>query len=393
MKVLLIHQFYNTPASGGAVRSYYLAKALVEKGIEVVVITTHNQSSIVKIVDEGVAIHYLPVDYNNRFGFFKRVYSFWLFVWHIVKYAGNFRDADVVYAISTPLTTGLAAMWIKFRYKIPYYFEVGDLWPEAPVQMGFIKNPVLKAILYKLEKLIYRKSIAVVALSQPIQEAIEKTAPGKKVYQVPNMADTDFYNPEVKIPELEQRFGVQGKFVIAYIGTLGLANGLEYLIHSAAFAQAENLNIHFLICGDGKMHDELQRMIVEKKLTNISLTGFLNREKVREVLNVTDAVLVSYRNLPVLETGSPNKYFDGLAAGKLIAVNVGGWMKDELQQHACGIAVDPKNPADLVNQIRPFLADSERLKTYQQNARKLAESTYSRRILGERFVEIFTMKD
>src|SRR5690606_4591594 len=180
-------------------------------------------------------------------------------------------------------------MWIKLRYKIPYYFEVGDLWPEAPVQMGFIKNPVLKAILYKLEKLIYRKSIAVVALSQPIQEAIEKTAPGKKVYQVPNMADTDVYNPEVKIPELEQRCGVQGKFVIAYIGTLGLANGLEYLIHSAAFAQAENLNIHFLICGDGKMHDELQRMIVEKKLTSISLTGFLNREKVREVLNVTDA--------------------------------------------------------------------------------------------------------
>src|SRR5690606_20300129 len=177
VKVLLIHQFYNTPASGGAVRSYYLAKALVEKGIEVVVITTHNQPSIEKRIDEVIAIHYMPVDYNNRFGFFKLIYSFWLFIWHIVKYAGQFRDADVVYAISTPLITGLAAMWIKLRYKVPYYFEVGDLWPEAPVQMGFIKNPVLKSILYRLEKLIYKKSIAVIALSQPIQEAIEKTAP------------------------------------------------------------------------------------------------------------------------------------------------------------------------------------------------------------------------
>lgn len=390
VKVLLIHQFYNTPASGGAVRSYYLANALVEKGIEVVVITTNNQPSIEKRIDEGIAIHYLPVDYNNRYGFFKRIYSFWLFVWHIVKYAGNFRDADVVYAISTPLTTGLAAMWIKLRYKIPYYFEVGDLWPEAPVQMGFIKNPVLKAILYRLEKLIYKKSTAVIALSQPIQKAIEKTAPGKKVHQIPNMADTDFYNPETKRPKLEQRYGVQGKFVISYIGTLGLANGLEYLVHSAAYAQAENLNIHFLICGDGKMHNDLQRMITDKKLANISLTGFLNREEVREVLNVTDAVMVSYKNLPVLETGSPNKYFDGLAAGKLIVVNVGGWMKDELLRHACGIAVDPNNPADLVNQLRTFLIDSKHLKTFQQNARELAETTYSRKKISERFTTIFT---
>ncbi len=358
--------------------------------MEVVVITTHNASNIKTITSEGIEIHYLPVDYNNRYGFFKRIYSFWLFVWHIVKYAGNFRDADVVYAISTPLTTGLAAMWIKLRYKIPYYFEVGDLWPEAPVQMGFIKNPVLKAILYKLEGLIYKKSIAVVALSQPIQEAIEKVAPGLKVPQIPNMADTEFYKPETKRPELEQRFGVQGKFVVAYIGTLGLANGLEYIVHSAQHAQKENMNLHFLICGDGKMHDELQGMIMDKKLTNISLTGFLNRVAVREVLNVADAAVVSYRNLPVLETGSPNKYFDGLAAGKLMIVNVGGWMKHELLQHVCGIAVDPRNPADLVNQLKPFLTDSARLKNYQQNARQLAETTYSRKKIGEHFTTIFT---
>ncbi|MBL7842263.1 MAG: glycosyltransferase family 4 protein [Cyclobacteriaceae bacterium] len=389
MKVLILHQFFNTPRTGGALRSYYLANALTQKGIDVVVITTHNETNIKKITFEGIEIHYLPVDYNNRYGFFKRVYSFWLFVWHIVKYAGKFREADVVYAISTPLTTGLAALWIKLRYKIPYYFEVGDLWPEAPVQMGFIKNPLLKFMLYKLEKLIYRKAVAVVALSQPIQDAIEKKAPGKTVYQVPNMADIDFYKPEPKRNELVQRFGVQNKFVISYVGTLGLANGLEYMVHCAERAQAKNLNIHFLICGDGKVYDDLQRMMDEQKLTNISLTGFLNREAVRDVLNVTDAVMVSYKHLPVLETGSPNKYFDGLAVGKLIVINFGGWIKDELSQHTCGIAVDPKNPDDFIRQIKPFLADPAHLREYQQNARKLAEQTYSRKKVGDRFAKIF----
>lgn len=390
VKVLILHQFFNTPSVGGALRSYYLAHSLVQKGIEVVVITTHNASTIKTTASEGVEVHYLPVDYDNRYGFFKRVYSFWLFVWHIVKYAGKFRDADVVYAISTPLTTGLAAMWIKLRYKIPYYFEVGDLWPEAPVQMGFIKNPFLKFVLYKLEKLVYESAVAVVALSQSIQEAIEKTSPRKKVYQIPNMADTDFYRPESKRPEVEQRFGLKGKFVVSYIGTLGLANGLEYMVHCAERAQVEKLNMYFLICGDGKMHDDLQRMIDQKKLNNISLTGFLNRDEVREVLNVTDAVMVSYKNLPVLETGSPNKYFDGLAAGKLIVVNVGGWMRAELAQHACGIAVSPAAPDDFVHQLKPFMADPERLETYQQNARNLAEKRYSRKKLGDRFAEIFT---
>jgi len=389
VKVLILHQFFNTPRTGGALRSYYLANALTQKGIDVVVITTHNETNIKKITFEGIEIHYLPVDYNNRYGFFKRVYSFWLFVWHIVKYAGKFREADVVYAISTPLTTGLAALWIKLRYKIPYYFEVGDLWPEAPVQMGFIKNPLLKFMLYKLEKLIYRKAVAVVALSQPIQDAIEKKAPGKTVYQVPNMADIDFYKPEPKRNELVQRFGVQNKFVISYVGTLGLANGLEYMVHCAERAQAKNLNIHFLICGDGKVYDDLQRMMDEQKLTNISLTGFLNREAVRDVLNVTDAVMVSYKHLPVLETGSPNKYFDGLAVGKLIVINFGGWIKDELSQHTCGIAVDPKNPDDFIRQIKPFLADPAHLREYQQNARKLAEQTYSRKKVGDRFAKIF----
>ncbi|MBX2965127.1 MAG: glycosyltransferase family 4 protein [Cyclobacteriaceae bacterium] len=389
MKALLLHQFYNTPASGGAIRSYYLAKALVEKGIQVVMITTHNEAGIKKITDEEIEIHYLPVDYNNRYGFFKRVYSFWLFVWHIVTYAGNFRDADRVYAISTPLTTGLAAMWIKYRYKIPYYFEVGDLWPEAPVQMGFIKNRLLKFILYKVEKLIYKKSDAVIALSQAIQDAIEKTSPGKKVYQIPNMADTDFYKPEPKRHEPEQRFGVQGKFVVSYIGTLGLANGLEYLVYCAEQAQTENLNIHFLICGDGKMYDDLQQMIAEKRLTNISLTGFLDREGVREVLNVTDAVMVCYKPLPVLETGSPNKYFDGLAAGKFIVINFGGWIKQEIEQHGCGISVNPLNPDDFIHQIKSFLADTERLRDFQENARKLAEATYSRMKLSERFTALF----
>lgn len=391
VNVLILHQYFNTPDTGGALRSYYLAKALVDAGINTVVITTHNHSTAQTKFIEGIEVHYLPIPYDNRFGFFKRVSSFLKFVWSIVREAEKFRDADRCYAISTPLTIGLAAMWIKKRYTIPYYFEVGDLWPEAPVQMGIIKNPLLKAFLYKLEMSTYKRATAVVALSEAIKTEIEKKVPGKEIHVVPNMADTDFYKPELKKPELEEKFGVTEKFVVSYIGTMGLANGLEYMVDCAEAAREARLPIHFLLCGEGAMSEKLKQLAIKKALQNVSFVPAQHREGVREVMNVTDAVMVSYKPLPVLETGSPNKYFDGLAAGKLMIVNVGGWMKQEVEQHQCGIAVDAFNPQDFVEKIAPFVKNPNQLKEYQLAARKLGETVYSRRILSRKFLKLVSI--
>lgn len=388
MKVLILHQYFNTPATGGALRSYYLATALVSQGIETVVITTHNQAERKTTVVDGIEVHYLPIPYDNRFGFFKRVSSFLKFVGSIVREAGEFKDADVCYAISTPLTIGLAAIWIKNRYRIPYFFEVGDLWPEAPIQMGVIKNPILKSVLYKLEQSIYKRANAIVALSEAIKTEIQKKVSGKKIHVIPNMADTDFYKPELKRPDLESKFGVQNKFVVSYIGTMGLANGLKYVIDCAEVAQKKGSQLHFILCGEGAVLDKLKQSSVQKSLSNLSFIPAQNREGVRDVLNVTDAVLVSYKALPVLETGSPNKYFDGLSAGKLMIVNAKGWMKEEVEKNGCGIYVDPHDPDDLVKKVAPFNSDENLLRTLQESSIRLSES-YSRRVLSERFAEIF----
>lgn len=152
MKVLLLHQHFNTPAKGGAIRSYYLATALAAKGIQVTVITAHNEKVYRRENIENIDVHYLPVAYDNRFGFMARSSAFMKYVNGAVKLAGQFHDVDYCYAISVPLTVGVVAMWIKMRYKIPYIFEVGDLWPEAPIQLGFINNFVFAQALYALEK-------------------------------------------------------------------------------------------------------------------------------------------------------------------------------------------------------------------------------------------------
>ncbi len=388
MKVILIHQFYSTPQAGGALRSWYLARALADRGITPVVITTHNNADVRVTHEDGIDVHYLPVIYNNRFGFFKRIYSFGKFVWNTVTYAGRFRDAHLVYAISTPLTTGLAAIWIRWRYRIPYVFEVGDLWPDAPIQLGIVRNPILKWILYGLEKKIYQKATVVVALSPSIQKTIQQRVPGKPVNVLPNMADTQFFSPQEKPRELEARYGVEKKFVVSYLGTLGMANGLDYLMDCARACRDKNLPVHFLIAGDGLVRDHLEESISKFNITNITLLPFQNREGIREILSVTDAVMVCFQPVPVLETGCPNKLFDGLAAGKLIIINFGGWLQSLLEENHFGIAVDPHHAEAFAGVIQEFIENPKKLKSYQQAARQLAERDFSRTLLSEQFVAI-----
>jgi len=221
----------------------------------------------------------------------------------------------------------------------------------------------------------------VVALSPPIKEAILKKAPGTNVITIPNMADCDFYKPEKKNDSLVKQFGVDGKFVVSYIGATGLANGLDYLLECANLARKGQLPMHFIVCGTGALLERLKGDAKRLGLQNITFTGFVDRDGVRGIMNITDAVFVCYKDRPILETGSPNKFFDGLAAGKLIVVNFGGWIKKEIEENKCGIAVLKSDPTNFINKIRTFMTDPDLLNEYQINARKLAEQKYDRKIL------------
>jgi len=390
--VLILHQHFNTPQKGGALRSYYLATALVNHGYKVTVISGHNGKEVVQENVEGIDVHYLPIAYDNRFGFTARSISFLKYVWKAGTLTGKLKKFDVCYAISVPLTVGITAMWLKRKHKIPFLFEVGDLWPDAPIQMGFIKNYLFTEILYSLERKIYRSAKAVVALSPAIQTAVEKKVPGKKVHLIPNMADCDFYRPEEKNPLLEKKYQVKEKFVVSYIGALGIANGLDYILECARASQKAALDIHFFICGDGAMLDHLTHTHNQLALKNLTILPFQDRAGVKELMNVTDAAFVCYKLVSILETGSPNKFFDALAGGKLVITNFSGWIREEIEREGCGVSSDSFQPTDFVEKITPFLNDRNKLKEAQRAARALGEKKYSREVLSKKFAALFSTR-
>ena len=385
----MLHQHFKTPSGGGAIRSYYLAKALVDHGHRVVVITTHNQSTKLSLDNDGIEIHYLPIAYDNRFAFYARAWSFIRFVISACIEAAQFRDFDKCYAISVPLTVGLAARWIKIRHGIPYYFEVGDLWPDAPIEMGIVRNYFLKKTLFSLEESIYTNSAKIIALSPAIQNAVEARVPGKKVVWISNVSDCEFYLPEHKDPKLEVKYHVQGKFVVSYMGAVGEANGLEYFLDCAASALQSSPQVQFMLCGDGARLVALKEKANRLQLSNLSFIDFVNRDGVRDLMNVTDAVFVCYKQLPILETGCPNKYFDGLAAGKIMVINFGGWIRKEMEENRCGIYVDPSNPDDFSGKLEALLSNMQKQDSIRLASRSLAERKYSRKLLMEEFVKQF----
>ena len=387
MKILILHQHFNAPQKGGAIRSWYLATALLSKGHQVTVITGGENKILSKEVVDGIDVISVYAPYQNHYGFTARINSFIRYIRGVIRISDQFKSYDSCYAMSVPLTVGLAAMYIRWKYVIPYIFEVGDIWPEAPIQLGFIKNPITKRILYRLESSIYKRADSLVALSPSIQNYLEKKNPRKQIYRIPNMSDGDFYTP-VYDRSLKQKWNIEEeKFVVSYIGAIGYANGLDYILSCAQVCLNKNLPIQFVICGEGAVLDDLKSNA--KDCSNITFIPFQNRDGVREVLQMSEAVLISYRHVPILETGSPNKFFDGLAAGKLIVVNFEGWIKELIEKEACGIYVNPNKPEQFADKMLSFIADEELLNRYQKNSRTLAEAQFSRNKISEQFNRIF----
>ena len=388
MKILYLHQYFRTPEEGGAIRSYYLAKGLVEHGIEVELITSYNEPVAATRIIDGITVHYLPVKYDNSDGIFKRIYAFFKFMRLARKKASEINNVDLVYATSTPLTIGVSAMKIKKDRNIPYYFEVRDLWPEAPFQMGVIRNKLLKRYLKRLESKVYKNADKIIALSPGIRDGIADLRPESTISVIPNMSDIDFFKPEHKEPELEELFNTSNSFVISYFGAIGRANHLEYLLAAANTALRAGIQVKFFIIGEGSELSRLKYLTRQFGISNLHFLPFQSKYNLRRVLNVTDAAYVSFISKPIMETNSPNKFFDALAAGKLIITNTKGWVKNIVEEEGCGFYYDPDYPEQFVHRIEGYLDNKEALSMAQARARQVAEEKFARAVQVQKLVKL-----
>ena len=392
MKILYIHQYFGTPREPGGTRSYWISQELLKRGHQVTVITSSVKDKSKKghFNIDGIDVIYLENDYKNTMSRLAKVRSFLTFIKKAVDAASKEKDVDLVYATSTPLTVGYIAMRLKRKMGWRYVFEVRDLWPEFPIQIGAIKNKLVIRILRNLERKIYENSEHVVALSPGMQDGvIAAGTPKEKTSMVPNMSKPDKFYPHEKNLEIAKQFGIDTmKFNVIHFGSMNPANGLEYILETAKILQSKNIDIQFIFMGGGAVEPRLKQIVEEQSLKNVQFLGLHPMATVVEVVNLCDISITSFRNLPILKTNSPNKLFDSLSAGLPIVVNSSGWTKDMVEKENCGFFVDPDNPDDFAEKLLLYKDDKEKLKVWGENARKLSVEVYDKDILSAQVADV-----
>jgi glycosyltransferase involved in cell wall biosynthesis len=398
MKILYLHQYFYTRnmISVAGNRSYEFARRLVSMGHQVDMITsyTHAQENDPKnwfeTDEEGIHVHWLPVPYSNKMAFRKRIHAFLQFSISASRKAATI-DADVIFATSGPLTIAIPGLYASWYQNIPLVFEVRDLWPEGAIQLGVLTNPLAKWLARRLECLVYQKSRHIVALSPGICEGILKTGiSADKVTVIPNAADLDLFHPKVDGSNIKAKYSLNGRFSLAYFGTMGLANGLEFVLDAAAELKRRHVDdIVFILHGDGMKRLSLEARARREGLDNVIFSDPTpDKCRIAELAAAVDVCMTIYKNFPVLQTCSPNKLFDALAAGKPILTNMPGWLGAIAEEEKTGVLVEPDNVTDFAEKVLWMYDHPNELNKFCYNSRQLAEKKFSRDILAKRLEAI-----
>jgi glycosyltransferase involved in cell wall biosynthesis len=394
LKILYLHQYFVIPEEYGTTRSYWFSKKLVDCGHTVTVIcsltsSTKREPGTYNI--DGIKVIYLGGKYHNLQSKTSKIFQFVRYFLIAIIFAIREKGVNLVYASSTPLTVGALALFCKKITKTKYIFEVRDLWPEFPIQIGAIKNPLIINWLRRLEKNIYKNASHIVALSTGMKEGIVQCGiEERKITVIPNMSKPDLFYPRFKSNNTLKRYGInEEKFNIIYFGSMGPANGLEFIIEAAIILKKKNLNdISFILAGYGSTEDHLKSIAAKNKLDNVVFVGKHNTQIISEIVNCCDMSIITFINLPVEATNSPNKLFDSFSAGLPVIVNSNGWTKQLVENENCGFYVDAEKPEDLVNKLIEAKDNKNMLTEWSKNSRRLAETVFDKEILSTKFVEL-----
>ena len=408
-----MHQYFSTQNGSGSSRSYNFAKGLAKLGHSVKIICFKGSRENTGLKNnfkngwrtgftEGIEIIEFDIPYSNYDSILIRSFKFLFFSLKALRFI-FFADVDLILASSTPLTISLPAIAARWFKGIPYIFEVRDLWPELPVAMGVIKNPILIKILSLLEWLSYKSSIACVGLSPGIcQGIIKRGVKPENVSFIPNFCDEKIFKPlekdTLKKPELinglSQRFD-RDDFIAVYAGAHGLANGLDSVIDAAIQIEKKGYSkIKILFIGDGKLKPRLKKRVKDIGLKNCFFLGLVPKIELAKILkNSVHVGLMVLSNYPEFYKGtSPNKFFDYLACGLPIINNYPGWLAEIIEDNNCGLIVEPQDPHSFADAIIKLSKDDALLRKLGENSFKISKNKFSKNNASKKFIELLENK-
>lgn len=393
MKIIYLHQYFNTPKMSGGTRSYEMAKRLVASGHEVHMITSWTKETdqddwFYELID-GIHVHWLPNPYSNKMSFKRRLMAFSKFAIAATRKAISIKNSDIIFATSTPLTIAIPGVIASKIKKAPMVFEVRDLWPEVPIAMGVLNKPYQIYLAKLLEKWAYNNSEHVIALSPGMKEGVIQAGyPDNKVTVIPNSSDNSLF--EVDDADYDS-FITKNKWLptgksLIYTGTFGVVNNVIIAVDIAVELKKRNTDISIILIGDGIQYDEVIDYAEKKGVLNKSI--FIKKQvpkhEIPFYLKYASIASSFAIDLPAIQANSANKFFDALAASKPILINYGGWQKDIIENNQCGLVAWKKMVPQIVDELESFLHDEKKYEQACINSKQLALNEFSRDNLAKK---------
>ncbi len=393
MRLLYFTQYYPPEVGATQTRAYEMSRYLASRGHHVTVVTEvpNHPSGIIhpryrgrlseRVLESNIDVLRLWVWASPEKTFKSRM-RFYLSYMGMAALAGVLIKGryDLVYATSPPLFVGAAGLAAATVRRIPFVFEVRDLWPESAVALGELSSPRAIAAAEQLEKLLYRRAARVVTVTRGIgNRLIERDLPESRLALIPNGANTDqFHYDEMGRQSVRKQLGLKDKFVVMYAGIHGIAQGLETLLH-AAQSLRDAADIQFVFVGEGPKKLELMQMSEQMDLPNMRFLSEVPSDKMPVYLSAADCTIVPLRDEPLFRGALPSKMFEAWACARPTVLSVSGEAEQVLSDAKAGIACHPEDPIDMAQAILYLHDHPQESQEMGERGRAYVVAHYSRR--------------
>jgi glycosyltransferase involved in cell wall biosynthesis len=396
--ILLIHQAFVALDEPGGTRHHELARYLASQGHQVTIIaspisylTGKARSAKIPWSEKQTDGDFITIlraftypSLHRSFAF--RLINFFSFMVSSFIIGLEVKNVDLVWGTSPPIFQGITA-WALARIKrLPFLFEVRDLWPAFAVAVGVLRNPLLIRLSEWLERFLYHRADLVVVNSPGFIQHV-KSRGAHDVELVPNGTDTTMFNPDVDGTVFRQLHDLNAKFVALYAGAHGLSNDLGIVLE-AAKKLLPRKDIIFVLLGDGKDKPALQSQAACERLDNVLFLPPIPKVEMPEALAAADACIAILKPVEMYKTTYPNKVFDYMASGKPVVLAIDGVIREVIENAHGGIPVRPGDPEALSQTILHLADNPEITHRMGQQARSYVQTHFDRVILASKLMEI-----
>lgn len=300
---------------------------------------------------------------------------------------------DVIIATSPQLLVALAGWWLAYARKVPFVFEVRDLWPESLAAVGVgNENSLLHQTLGTLANFLYQKADRIVVVTPAFREhLIERwRVPADKIAVVENGVETGMFAPQSKSAgrDIRRRVGAENKFLVSYIGTMGNAHGLESLLAAAAVLKGSNPEVLVLLVGEGAEKARIKSLAESRGLSNVVFLDQQPREAIAAFISASDACLVLLKKTDVFKTVIPTKMLEFMSCARPVILGVEGQARQIIEEAGAGLPIEPENSDALVEAIRLLARKPGLGCALGQKGREFILRHYSRATTAEKYIEI-----